>query len=83
MARTFKYVGPYDEVEIQHDGYVVGTVERNHTVTIEDPAASQGLMGSPDWEHIPDKKRSAVAKKAAASTEPAPAEPSTDTPAED
>lgn len=62
MSRKFKYVGPFDEVEIAATGQVV---ERNHTVDIEDPEVSKGLDGQADWEPVVDKKRSAAAKKAA------------------
>ena len=56
----FKYVGPYDAVEIP--GF--GVVERGHMAEF-DPERSEGLQGQADWEHVPDSKRSEAAKKAA------------------
>lgn len=74
MSRKWKYVGPFDEVEIAATGQVVG---RGETVEVEDPEISKGLEGQETWEPVVDKKRSAAAKKAAetraaeAETEPA------------
>ncbi len=62
--KKFKYVGPFDAVDIA--GVGVG-IERGQTVEVEDPEVSAGLEGRDDWEHIPDKQRSLAAKKAAAS----------------
>ena len=62
MSRKFKYVGPFDEVEIAATGQVV---QRGHQVEIEDPDVSAGLDGQADWEPVVDKKRSQAAKKAA------------------
>lgn len=62
MSRKFKYVGPFEEVEIAATGQVV---QRGHTVEIDDPDVSAGLDGQDTWEPVVDKKRSQAAKKAA------------------
>lgn len=75
--KKFKYVGPYDEVDVPALGIVVSQGE---TVDVEDTDVSAGLDGQDSWEHIPNRKRSRAAKKAAvskASPEP-PAEDSAD-----
>lgn len=61
--KQFKYVGPYEEVEVNH----VGIVAQGETVQVEDPEVSAGLEGQDVWEHIPDPERSKAAKKAAES----------------
>lgn len=64
MSRSFKYLGPFDEVEVPAVGAVVA---RGETVEVADPDVADGLAGQTDsWEHIPDKQRSQAAKKAAA-----------------
>jgi hypothetical protein len=60
-VKQFKYVGPYDEVEVNH----IGLVKQGETVQVEDPEVSAGLEGQDVWEHVPDKQRSKAAKKAA------------------
>lgn len=60
--KQFKYVGPYDEVEVNH----IGLVKQGETVQVEDPEVSAGLEGQEVWEHVPDPERSKAAKKAAA-----------------
>lgn len=63
--KRFKYVGPFDEVEIPAVGAVVGHGE---TVEIEDPDLSASLVEQSDsWEHLPNPTRSKAAKKAASS----------------
>lgn len=58
----FKYIGPFDAVEIPG----VGRVEHGEAVEF-DPERSEGLKGQSDaWEHVPDPKRQRAAKKAAA-----------------
>lgn len=76
--RRFKYVGPYDEVEVPALGVVVAHGE---TVEVDDTDIADGLEGQDTWKHIPDPKRSRAAKKATAkkATDPAPQdEPQTD-----
>lgn len=73
MSRKFKYVGPYDEVEIPAIGAVV---QRNHQVEIHDPEVSKGLDGQADWEPVKAAKKTA-AKKAEPKTETPADEPST------
>lgn len=64
MAKNWKYLGPFDEVEVPAIGAVV---KRGETVTVEDPEISEGFDSQTDsWQHIPDKGRSEAAKKAAA-----------------
>ena len=64
MAKNWKYLGPFDEVEVPAIGAVV---KRGETVTVEDPEISEGLEAQSDsWQHVPDPKRSEAAKKAAA-----------------
>ena len=41
-------------------------VHPNAVVEVEDPAVSDGMDGSDNWEHIPDPARSKAAKKASA-----------------
>lgn len=60
--KQFKYVGPYDEVEVPAIGAVV---KQGETVQVEDTDVSAGLEGQDVWEHIPDPERSKAAKKAA------------------
>lgn len=60
--KKFKYVGPYDEVEVPALGAVVAHGE---TVEVEDTDVSAGLDGQDVWEHVPDPERSKAAKKAA------------------
>lgn len=48
------------------EGY--GTVEVGDLVEVDTEAAN-GLEGQADWEHVPDKKRSQAARKAAATRE--------------
>ncbi len=57
----FRYVGPHDAVDIPG----VGTITRGEAREF-DPERSAGLTGQADWEHIPDPKRSAAGKRAAA-----------------
>lgn len=57
----FKYVGPFDAVEIPG----VGRIELGETYNF-DPERSEGLKGQDAWEHVPDPKRQKAAKKAAA-----------------
>lgn len=61
--KNYKYVGPYDEVDVPALGLVVAHGE---TVQVEDTEVSAGLDGQDSWEHIPDPERSKAAKKAAA-----------------
>lgn len=61
MSRRFKYLGPFDEVEVA--GQVVARGETAEFGT-EDAA---GLDGQASWEHVPDPQRSKAAKKAAES----------------
>jgi hypothetical protein len=70
-VRTFKYVGPFDEVEIPALGL---TVQRNHQVQVDDVDVADSLDAQDDWQHIPKPKRQprkAAAKKTAAPSEPA------------
>jgi hypothetical protein len=61
-VKKFKYVGPHDAVDLDE----IGTVERGHTIEVEDPEVSARLEEQPEnWEHKPDPKRSAAAKQAA------------------
>lgn len=60
MTRRFKYVGPFDEVDVA--GRTVG---RGETAEFEADVAA-GLDGQEAWEHVPDPQRSKAAKKAAA-----------------
>ena len=62
MTQKWKYVGPFDAVDVAG----LGTIERGHTVEVDDPEVSAGLKGQDSWEHIPDPQRSKAAKKAAA-----------------
>lgn len=65
MAKNWKYLGPFDEVEVPALG---ATVRRGETVTVDDPEISEGLDSQVDsWQHIPDKQRSEAAKRAAGS----------------
>lgn len=61
--KQFKYLGPFEEVEVNG----VGVVKQGATVEVHDPEVSAGLEGQADsWQHVPDKQRSEAAKKAAA-----------------
>lgn len=61
--KHYKFVGD-GPVDVDALGLV--GVEPGQTVDVEDPEVAKGLDGQESWEHIPDKKRSAAAKKAAA-----------------
>ena len=61
MSRTFKYLGPFDEVEIAATGQVV---QRGHQVTIDDPEVAAGLDGQDTWEHVPKPTKKSVTKTA-------------------
>jgi hypothetical protein len=54
VSRKFKYVGPFDEVEIPAIGAVV---KRGHLVVIDDPEISKGLDGQADWEPVTASKK--------------------------
>lgn len=62
--RRYKYVGPYDEVEVPALGAVVA---QGATVEVHDTDLADGLDGQDSWEHVPDPQRSKAAKKAAES----------------
>lgn len=72
MSRKFKYVGPFEEVEIAATGQVV---ERGHQVEIEDPEVSKGLEGQADWAPVVQSKPRKRAAKKMTAKKP---EPSTD-----
>jgi hypothetical protein len=61
-VKQFKYVGPYEEVEVPALGAVVAQGE---TVQVETDLVD-GFEGQEVWEHVPDPERSKAAKKAAA-----------------
>ncbi|HKY57540.1 MAG TPA: hypothetical protein VJL80_05840 [Aeromicrobium sp.] len=58
MSRKFKYVGPFDEVEVVRDGVLVGVVKQGHQIEIHDPEVSEGLDGQADWEPVTAVKKS-------------------------
>lgn len=62
--KRFKYVGPFDAVDVPALGR---SVKQGETVEVEDVDVSAGLDGQADWEHVPDPERSKAAKKAAES----------------
>lgn len=60
--QTFKFIGD-DPVDVPALGLV--EVTKGTHVEVEDPDVAAGMRGSEVWEHVPDKKRSEAAKKAA------------------
>ena len=55
MAK-FKYVGPYDEVDVVRDGALLGVVKQGHLIELG-AEASKALEGSPDWEPVQVSKK--------------------------
>jgi hypothetical protein len=62
-VKKFRRVG--DAVDVPALGGV--SVERGAVIEVEDTDVSASLEKQDGWKHIPDPKRSAAAKKAAAS----------------
>jgi hypothetical protein len=61
-VKQFKYVGPYDEVEVPA---LAAFVKQGEVLQVDDPEIAAGFDGQEQWEHIPDPERSKAAKKAA------------------
>lgn len=49
MARSFKYVGPYEEVEVPALG---AFVKRGETVEVSDKDIAAGFDGQETWEPV-------------------------------
>lgn len=54
---SFKYVGPYEEVEVNH----IGLVKQGETVDVQDEDVAAGLKGQEIWEPVRAKKTAAKA----------------------
>lgn len=59
MSRRFRYLGPFDAVDVAGQ-----TVSRGEVAEFGAEAAA-GLDGQESWEHVPDPDRSKAAKQAA------------------
>lgn len=59
-GRVLRYVGPHVAVEVPDLG---ATVERNHQITVDDPAIAAALLDQDDWREVGAAKEPDKAEK--------------------